>query len=301
LQAAHAETRALRAAAPACFGAAARDPRHPCHNRQLDRVVVPSPLEAPGLPNGPCDRQSYLIGGQKVCAIGADAQHATATAMLLGDSHSTHWRAGVDVMARARGWRVLHSGHTSCPFSLAVRPLPEPLHTTCPRWRRGVLQWVRRNPAVSTIFVSELSGGSGVVPSHGHSAFETAVRGYLAAWARLPRTVRHVIVIRDSPKDLRSTPACIERAIALHADAGRRCATPRRTVLDADPAVVAARRLHSGRISVVDLTRYFCDRTRCYPVIGGALVHQDLTHMTATFNVTLAPYLLRAVDRILPR
>jgi hypothetical protein len=52
---------------------------------------------------------------------------------------------------------------------------------------------------------------------------------------------------------------------------------------------------------VVDLTRYFCDRTRCYPVIGGALVHQDLTHMTATFNVTLAPYLLRAVDRILPR
>jgi hypothetical protein len=52
---------------------------------------------------------------------------------------------------------------------------------------------------------------------------------------------------------------------------------------------------------VVDLTRFFCDRRRCFAVVGGALVHQDETHMTATFDRTLGPFLLRAVDRLVPR
>ena len=41
------------------------------------------------------------------------------------------------------------------------------------------------------------------------------------------------------------------------------------------------------------MSRYFCDATRCFPVIGGALVHKDATHMTARFGATLAPYLER--------
>jgi hypothetical protein len=49
-------------------------------------------------------------------------------------------------------------------------------------------------------------------------------------------------------------------------------------------------------VRAVDLTRFFCDRRRCYPVIGGALVFKDPTHLTGVFATTLAPYLLRAID-----
>ena len=45
-------------------------------------------------------------------------------------------------------------------------------------------------------------------------------------------------------------------------------------------------------MKLVDLTRFMCDRRRCYPVVGGALVHRDVGHMTRTFATTLAPYLL---------
>ena len=61
----------------------------------------------------------------------------------------------------------------------------------------------------------------------------------------------------------------------------------------------AARRLHSSRVRVADLTKYFCDPERCFPVIGGALVHKDRTHLTAVFTATLGPFLAREVRGML--
>jgi hypothetical protein len=48
---------------------------------------------------------------------------------------------------------------------------------------------------------------------------------------------------------------------------------------------------------VVDLTPLMCSRRRCFPVVGGALVHKDTTHLTEVFAATLGPFLLRAVSR----
>ena len=79
---------------------------------------------------------------------------------------------------------------------------------------------------------------------------------------------------------------------------GRACALSRAEALDPDPAIAAARRLRSPRVQTVDLTQYFCDRRDCFPVVGGALVLRDNTHVTGVFSATLGPYLERAVDRL---
>jgi hypothetical protein len=84
-----------------------------------------------------------------------------------------------------------------------------------------------------------------------------------------------------------------------HRDAGRVCAAARNLVLRGDAEVAAARGMRDGRVVVVDLTRFMCDARRCFPVVGGALVHKDASHLTATFGATLAPYLRRALDRLL--
>jgi hypothetical protein len=68
--------------------------------------------------------------------------------------------------------------------------------------------------------------------------------------------------------------------------------------MDDDPAIAAARRLRSPRVKTVDLTDYFCDRRRCFPVVGGALVLRDNTHVTGTFSATLGPYLHRALAAV---
>jgi hypothetical protein len=38
-----------------------------------------------------------------------------------------------------------------------------------------------------------------------------------------------------------------------------------------------------------------CDARACFPVIGGALVYKDSTHVTSVHGRTLGPYLLRAL------
>ncbi|MDQ3740501.1 MAG: hypothetical protein M3389_06105, partial [Actinomycetota bacterium] len=49
--------------------------------------------------------------------------------------------------------------------------------------------------------------------------------------------------------------------------------------------------LAGGRGHVIDLTDFFCDGERCFPVVGGALVHKDISHLNRVFARTLAPYL----------
>jgi peptidoglycan/LPS O-acetylase OafA/YrhL len=288
----------LLAAPPQCFGAASRDPEHPCHNPRLRLMVVPTPLQARNAPNAACTviQRTGLV---QVCAFGTPAARATAKIALIGDSHAMHWRGALNVVARTKGWQGLSITHASCPLSRATRDLPQPDRSRCDRWRRQTLQWLRRHPEVDTIFVAGLSGGLGVIPTRGRSGFETAVAGFAAAWRALPRSVRHVVVLRDTAKARAGATDCVERAMARRTPAGLACAGSRRVVLNRDPAVTAAARLRSPRIQTIDLTQFFCDRARCFPVIGGALVYKDPTHVTAVYSRTLGPFLTRRVSRLM--
>jgi hypothetical protein len=69
--------------------------------------------------------------------------------------------------------------------------------------------------------------------------------------------------------------------------------------LERDPAVTAAGGPGARRpVAVVDLTDTLCDRTSCYPVVGGALTFKDVDHLTTVFAATLGPYLQAAVQRL---
>jgi hypothetical protein len=52
----------------------------------------------------------------------------------------------------------------------------------------------------------------------------------------------------------------------------------------------------SPRVRAIDMTDFMCDSRRCFPVVGGVLVHKDVGHLTRAFSTTLGPYLLRAAD-----
>ena len=102
-------------AAPACFGAASRDPESPCSNPKLNFQAVPSPEAALLEPSAPC---APLRPAQpEVCTFGvAGAKTGVA---LMGDSHSTHWRAALAVVAADRRWRGFSINRNNCPFTLA--------------------------------------------------------------------------------------------------------------------------------------------------------------------------------------
>lgn len=286
-------------AAP-CFGAAARAHPDACEPWTSSRTATPDPRIADSLPGAPCDvveRRGVL----SVCAFGRAPSDAVATVALVGDSHAAHWRGALEVVAQAHGWRALSMMRSSCPLSKAVRDLDEPKFTLCRDWKELVFQWFQEHPEIETVFVSGLTGGSGVRPARGRSEFRTAVAGFRRAWEALPPTVKKIIVIRDTPKTRPDVTRCVERAIELRKLPDRACATARRESLDDDAAMVAARESRSPRVQSIDLTRYFCGRRQCYPVSGGVLVLRDQHHMTATYSTTLGPMLLQKSAPLLAR
>ena len=91
----------------------------------------------------------------------------------------------------------------------------------------------------------------------------------------------------------------MERAINRHRLASTACAVRRRTAMHGDPDVVAAGRLRSPRVQVIDLTRLLCDERLCYPVVGRVLAYRDADHLTRAFAATAGPYLYQALRSLM--
>jgi hypothetical protein len=209
---------------------------------------------------------------------------------LIGDSHASHLRAALDVVARQNKWFGYSLSHTGCPLSTTVyNSLEGKLRTECRGWNQQVISWLKRHPEVTTIVVSAIAGGA-------RDRSIDAVGGYLGAWKSLPSSVQRIVVIRDTPKVRGGTDDCVERALAAHKVAGQACKVSRGEGLARDPQTTAARRFKGRPIEVVDMTPFMCDQRWCYPVVGGVLVFKDQNHLTEVFARTLGPYLAREID-----
>jgi hypothetical protein len=288
-----AQIRAL--AEPPCFGAASRNPRYRCNNPALRYAVVPPPDEAVLTANAACRIVSKEL--PYTCQFGVTAPAADRTIALIGDSHATHWRGALEVVAQARGWRGYSLTRAGCPLSLAPPDLDLARRRSCAQWRGAVFAWFGRHPGVRTVFVSQLAGLGARAP-RGRDPGEYEIQGFLRAWGRLPKTVREIIVLRDTPVVRESTPGCVQRAMRRRQLPGPTCAIARSAAIRRDPAAIAALRRGNPRVHLVDLTQFMCSPKLCFPVVGGVLVHKDVTHLTPLFASTLGPFVLRSVNRM---
>jgi hypothetical protein len=287
------------AAKPSCLGAASRDPRHPCHSAKLAHTVVPTPAQALKIQR-PCDAVQRTPV-MTVCRFGRWPARPRGTAVLVGDSHAMHLQQTVQVVADRHGYRAMLNARSHCPYVAAPVILEDAADQAgCNRRNRDLPGWFRAHPDISVAFIAHFAETSGKVQTApGQREFAAEVAGYERAWRTLPRTVKHILIMRDTPETPMGTLDCISRAMDHHQRAGTRCAFPRRPAIPSDPAAVAARSIHDRRVRLVDLNRYICDRRRCFPVVGGVLVFKDLSHLTPLFATTLGPFLDRRIGRLL--
>ena len=278
-----------------CFGAAARDPEHPCINRRLRLSVIPTPEEAKTGQNWPC-RPSGQTDELYPCYFGYEGDNPRETIALVGDSHAGHWRAALDIVAVDRRWRGVSLTQTGCPMTLAIPILRGERRDDCLEWNQALAPWFERHPEVDTVFVSQ-HGGKVVVPP-GSTRYDTQLQGFVDAFRALPRSVKRIVVIRGTPWSSESVPGCLDDALAEGKRPGPTCALPRKRSLRPDLAADAAVLMRARRVKLVDLTQFMCGPSKCFPVVGGALVHKDGGHMTQVFSRTLGPYLGRALDRL---
>ncbi len=277
-----------------CFGAAARDPDRPCRNPQLRLAVEPPPSRATATIDPFCD--SRTTRPISICAFGAAPMDATATMALIGDSHAAAMKTALQVLTFAKRWRGVSMVLSACPATKATPILPTRERSiACASWNRSVLSWLAAHPGVGTAFLSTHTT-SEVKPAEGKTMAVTARAGYRDEIAALLGVVDRVVVIRDTPFDAPGHLQCIQRAVDGGRSPGPACARSRRLAVGPDPLAAAARDMRGPRVQLIDLTSRVCDARRCYPVVGGALVHRDETHVTPAFSATLGPIILRSLD-----
>lgn len=259
---------ATAAAEQDCLGAAAL-----ANGCEEPATLVPATERS-----APCERTEPL-GLVEPCAFGPAGGETFA---LVGDSHANALRSAFAVAAEDVGWRGYALTRNGCPYVRDGRALPEPTFSQCATFKQQVPQWLAQHPEVTTVFVIGLP----------RNAATQDPANWLAAWRAFPASVKRLVVLRDTPELREDTLACVEAATA---QPGATCAVDRATALAPDPAVIAAEQ-HGAPL--IDLSRYFCDQQRCFPVIGGVRAYQDLTHVTPQFAYTLGPYLADELRRL---
>ncbi|HEX6388258.1 MAG TPA: SGNH hydrolase domain-containing protein, partial [Solirubrobacteraceae bacterium] len=281
-------------ATPPCFGAAARDPLEPCDNPDLRTSVEPRPERAKVIASPFCDRVQHT-GLLTVCSFGAVPEQAAGTFALIGDSHAANLKTALTVLTLAKRWRGVSILRSGCTTTRATPILPTPaISQDCLRWNRQILAWLGKHPEVGTVFLSAHATAR-VEQTDGRSATQAAQAGYSDELRALLRQRRRVVVIRDAPASTTNQLGCVSRALAAGRSAQFGCTFSRGPAVPLDPLLEAARALRSARVKAIDLTPHYCDATRCFAVIGGALVRHDKAHLTQTFAATLGPFILRAL------
>ena len=270
---------------PKCFGAATLDPKRPCTNPSSE--LYPMGEDPYALDTAAAGCADDITRG---CGFGVGSEVAKGYFAVLGDSHVLHWRGALSLIARTYAWRGYSHSTGGCFFSAVAR-----LFTPgCGDWYEATLAWFHAHPEVSTVFVTA-NADTPVALEEGQTTRDVKVEGFKQAFRALPKSVRHIVVLRDTPASSQPTLDCVGRELTAGTHDWQACALERPIALREDMAVLAARGLGSERYDVIDLTHYFCGPTQCYPVIGGVLVNGDIFgHLTVSYMRTVAPYLLRA-------
>jgi hypothetical protein len=275
-----------------CWGAASRDPRHRCFNPALTNVVVPTPdnvLLQPPL-SGYCTVNLTNAPSATLCGFGVGPSVARGNVAIIGDSHAAAWLPALQYAAIANRWHGLAYIHNGCGVSTALISGYSPAdRDRCQTWVHDVLSWLGQHPELTTLVITGRDE---------RGWLSSAAVGFHQAWQAIPSSVRRIFIIRDVPHSVLSEPDCVTQALTRHQPAGTRCAQPRsRTIVD-DREADAALSSGSPRVHLLDFTPFFCDKHRCFPVVGGALVYWDMDHMSHEFAPTLGPYLRRSINAI---
>jgi hypothetical protein len=220
-----------------------------------------------------------LEPGLKLCTYGD--RRGRFTAMLVGDSHSTHWLPALQRIARERGWRLVTAVKAGCRFSAETLGRGANAQS-CRQWVDLVRARIRRNPPDAVITMATRTE-----PDE-----EWLPRGYVEVWRELHRLRVPVIGIRDTPRATSSRVTCLAR----YPRDPDRCAIPRRPTLDR-VSPLARRDTLPPNLIAVDMTAALCGARTCPAVVDTLVVYRDAHHLTATYARALADELATRIPR----
>jgi hypothetical protein len=301
-QVVHAEQAATVRAAGPCHGAQAMEDGCPQPFGPAKVVAMGPANEYYRSPPG-CDLvDDDKLGETKttyVCDFSRGAPDPEVV-WLVGDSHALQWQGPLVDLARERGWLFKSATVGGCPFAKVEftgyrAPAEETFRQACMDWTEHMTDVVAAD-APSTVFMTFFARKELVDDGSGRSPTDQYRDGLEPYWRTWTGVGARVVVLADPPLNGDVRPV---DCVTLNPEDPVACAVNRAVAQPPDPLVEAARA--SPTVSLVDLTNYFCDRRKCYAVIGNVAVYFDENHVNLEFARSLKPMLAKELDRVLSR
>ena len=195
---------------------------------------------------------------------------ATATVVVVGDSHAEQWLAAVRPLAEENGWRVVALLKGACSFGD-----PSTRSGVCADFNAAAFDYLGARDVDLVMTVA--------TAAHPRTPQERLVTGYPEAVGALTGRGVPVVGLRDNPRFPSGVVACVlERG-------DRACSRPvSEKLARTDPAAALD---GTAGFTSLDLTDLICPDGTCTPSVGNVWVYLDDNHLTRSYAATLAPAL----------
>ena len=276
-----------------CFGAGARAPgKAPCLDPDLKGLY---PSLATAAADNYWPENCVVTNREDVEPIGCEVGNANSNTRiaLVGDSHAKHYAAAFVDLAKKNNWSVEIFVKGGCPFSTAERSRDDTVLTKACSVYVQNMQKIITEEQYDLVITSQKNGVEWI--TKGKSQEETAISGLEEAWSTVIDQGIPVLAIKDSPMPIAKVIRCLE------INAPKDCTLPRTEAFLFDPQIQAVERLNNELVTLVKFDDVYCDKTKCFSVIGIAIVYRDANHLTSTFTRTLARFLSPSIQSALAK
>ena len=225
---------------------------------------------------------------------------ATATMVLLGDSHAAQWFSALDSVARVRRLRLVTMTKYACAVGRVAnydRKL-ERRFDECERWREAAIrQIVAMHPSAVVLAQYSAQDVVRVLPANALDSLPhfTWGEGLRSTLRTLDSAGIETILIGDTPAPHRFVPSCLSRAQHREQPSSV-CDVPRSRAVDAVAQRAEEEAVRGlSHVRRLDVNDRICTATTCEAVRQGVVVYMDNNHLSDAFVRRLTP----AIDSVL--
>ena len=226
----------------------------------------------------------------KQCVYGDP--NGSVTIVLFGDSHAAEWMPAMDLVAKAKGWRLLVQVKKACPDA-EIPTDKDPLGTDCAAWRAAVIQQIARmHPALvvmSSFRYAQFGAAAGRDPD------TVWQEGMDKTLAKVRPSASNVLLLGDSPTPSTDVPSCA----AGNLRAVQQCMSTRDAAVRPGRLAVERTVADKYRATFIPTSDWLCTESSCPVIVGNVLMYRDSSHITATASRLLAPYVQAALEAAL--
>lgn len=244
----------------------------------------------------PADDESRVPAELECDHSGGDAD--APLVYLVGDSHAQQWTWAVNEIASTNGWKLRMSFVGACTVAdVPAHGVINVDHVEMCREVTPVMIQRVIDQRPDLVVHAGYWANNKVEDGSGRPQLDQYVDGLGITWSRWTEAGARVVAIEDTPANAGRAADCW----IVHAEDPEACRIPIADALPFTPLAEAQAALDDDRVTVLDLTDYFCSDGTCPAVVGGVPVYVDADHVNRVYSLTLVPVMQPVLEDALTR